>query len=125
MIYARRAPHIARIAAQYRPGKFTLWPILIATVGVSFLLLVPWMYQRYQNAKRLDAEGIWTTVTILDVYEDADPDTPSYYVAYALPGGQTIRHVVSHRVFQQLQTSRVVRVLYLPDDPQVFRPEWD
>jgi len=126
VIYARRDPHIARIVAQYRPGKVTFWPILIGgAVGVSLLLVTPWMYQRYRDARRLEAEGIRTTVTILDVYEQFDSDSFSYYVAYALPGGQPIRHIVSHRVFQQLQTSRMVRVLYLPDDPQIFRPEWD
>lgn len=126
VIYARSDPEIARMTAHYEPGKVSYVPIIVGgIVALTDALLLFWFYKRYVNASRLEIEGVPGTVTILDLHESSDSDSTTYYVAYALPDGQQIRHSVSRKIYETLKVGDVVRIIYLPDDLTVFRPEWE
>jgi hypothetical protein len=125
VIYARSDPQIARMMAHYEPGKVSYVPIIVGVIAaVVDALLLSWTYKRYQNANRLEVEGVPGTVTVLDFYEESDSDSTSYFVAYALPDGQQIRHSVSRKIYQTLTVGDAIRIIYLLDDPRVFRTEW-
>ncbi len=125
VIYARSDPKVAQIIANYTPGKVSYLPILLGGIfGLVEMLLGAAFYRRFQNAMRLDGEGLATSTTILDLFATSDSDNTSYYVAYTLPDGQKIRHSVGARTYKQLRVGDVVRLVYLPDNPKIFRPEW-
>lgn len=126
VIYARSDPAVARMLALYKPGRVSIVPVMIGwIVGMAGALLALAFYQAYRNAARLDAEGLSTWVTVLDLFESSDSNRTSYYVAYALPDGQKIRQSVQPAIYQRLNVGDQIKVVYLPDRPKVFRPEWN
>ncbi len=126
VIYARSDPTVARMMANYTPGKVSYLPIFVGGImGLVGLLLATGFYRYYQNAARLDAEGFPISVTILDLFETWDSDSTTYYIAYILPDGQKIRHTVRSAVYQRLHVGDSIRIVYLPDNPKIFRPEWE
>jgi len=125
-IYAHSDPKVARLMANYTPGKVSYLPAIIGgIVGLVALLLALAFSRAYRNAVRLDAEGFSTWAPVLDLFESSDSDSTTYYVAYTLPDGQKIRHAVKPAIYQRLHEGAQIRVVYLPDTPKVFRPEWD
>lgn len=126
VIYARSDPKVARILANYESGKVSYLPIFVGgIIGLVEALLAAAFYRRFQNAVRLDAEGIPTTATVLDLFVTSGEDSATYYVAYNLPDGQKIRHTVSPAIYKRLHVGDSLRIVYLPDNPKVFRPEWE
>lgn len=126
VIYARSDPQVVRVTAKYKPGRVNYLPGIIGgIVGIVVFLLTTTFFRGYRNAVRLDTEGIMATTTILDLYESSDSDSTSYYVAYTLPDGQQIRHSVLSRVYKTLHVGDAVRIVYLMENPGIFRPEWE
>jgi hypothetical protein len=126
VIYARSDPKVVRAMAKYKPGRVNYLPgIISGIVGLVEVLLTMAFFRDYRNAVRLDTEGIIATTTILDLYESSDSDSTSYYVAYTLPDGQQVRHSVLSRVYKTLHVGDAVRIVYLMDNPRIFRPEWE
>lgn len=126
VIYAGSDPKVARIMAHYEPGKVSYLPMFVGGImGLVDVLLVVPFYRRFHNATRLDAEGIPTTATVLDLFVTSGEDSDTYYVAYTLPDGQKIRHAVRPAIYKQLHVGDPIRILYLPDSPRIFRPEWE
>ncbi|HOU11743.1 MAG TPA: hypothetical protein PKZ84_01380 [Anaerolineae bacterium] len=127
IIYARSDPTAAQIKANYKPGKVSYLPLLIGSlIGLATALLALPFYRRLQNAVRLDAEGVPITATVLDLFASSgDADSAMYYVAYALPDGQRIRHTISAQTYKQLHVGDSIQLVYLPDNPRIFRPEWE
>ena len=124
-IYARSDPKVARLMANYTPGRVSYLPAIIGgIVGLVALLLALAFSRAYRNAVRLDAEGFSTWVQVLDLFESSDSDSTTYYVAYTLPDEQKIRHAVEPAIYRRLHVGDQIRVVYLPDNPKVFRPEW-
>ncbi len=66
-----------------------------------------------------------TTTTVLDLFATSDENSTTHYVAYTLPDGQKVRHGIKPAIYRQLQVNDLVRLVYLPDDPKVFRLELD
>ncbi|MBN1876444.1 MAG: hypothetical protein JXA33_19625, partial [Anaerolineae bacterium] len=126
VIYARSDPKVVRAMAEYKPGRVNYLPGIIGgIVGIVDLLLTTAFFRGHRNAVRLDTEGIMATTTILDLYESSSSDSTTYYVAYTLPDGQQIRHTVLSRIYETLQIGDAVRIVYLMDNPRIFRPEWE
>lgn len=126
VIYASSDPKVVRVMAKYEPGRVSYLPGIIGgIVGIVDLLLTMGFFRGYRNAVRLDTEGIMATTTILDLYETSSSDSTTYYVAYTLPDGQQIRHSVLSRVYKTLHVGDAVRIVYLMDNPRIFRPEWE
>ena len=126
VIYARSDPKVVRTLAKYEPGRVNYLPAIIGgVVGIVDLLLTMAFFRSYQNAVRLDMEGLMASTTILDLYESSSSDSTSYYVAYTLADGQQIRHTVLSRIYKTLHVGDAVRIVYLMDNPRVFRPEWE
>ncbi|MFN2109999.1 MAG: DUF3592 domain-containing protein [Anaerolineae bacterium] len=125
VIYAPSNPKVARVMANYEPGRVSYLPGIIGgIVGLVALALMTAFFRRYQNAVRLDTEGLLTTTEILDLYESSGSDSTTYYVAYTLPDGQQIRHSVGQRIYETLHVGDAVKIVYLSDNPRIFRPEW-
>ncbi|MBN1580521.1 MAG: DUF3592 domain-containing protein [Anaerolineae bacterium] len=126
VVYAPSNPQIARIQAQYVPGRAEYWPIILSgALGLFCLLLVAVFRRQHQNATRLDAEGITTTVTLIDRLESSDSDGTTYYLAYTVPGLGPIRQVVIKHTYDRLHNGDAIRLIYLLDNPQVFRTLWE
>ena len=126
VIYAPSNPKVARVMAKYKPGRVSYLPGIIGgIVGLVDLLLMTAFFRRYQTAVRLDTEGLVTTTTILDLYESSSSDSTTYYVAYTLPNGQQIRHSVGQKIYKTLHVGDAVKIVYLSDNPRIFRPEWE
>jgi hypothetical protein len=126
VIYARSNPKVVRALAKYEPGRVNYLPAIIGgIVGIVALLLTRAFFRDYRNAIRLDSEGIMATTTILDLYESSDSDSTTYYVAYTLPDGEQIRHTILSRICKTLHVGDAVRIVYLMDNPRIFRPEWE
>ncbi|MGC9397092.1 MAG: DUF3592 domain-containing protein [Anaerolineae bacterium] len=126
IIYAPSDPKVAHVMAKYEPGRVSYLPGIIGgIVGLVDLLLLIAFYRRYQNAVRLDTEGLVTTTTVLDLYESSGSDSTTYYVAYTLPDGQQIRHSVGQKIYKTLHVGDAVKIVYLSDNPRIFRPEWE
>ena len=125
VIYAPSDPKVARVMAGYKPGRVNyLAGIIGAIVGIVDLSLLMAFLPSYRKAVRLDTEGMMATTTILDLHESSDSDGTTYYVAYALPDGQRIRHSIKSAIYKQLHVGDSVTIVYLADNPKVFRPEW-
>jgi len=125
ILYARSDPKVARIMANYEPGKVSYLPIFLGGIFglVDAVLAVP-LYRRFRNAMRLDVEGVLTTTTVLDLFETSDENSTAHYVAYTLPDGQKIRHGVKATIYAQLHVGDIIRLVYLLDNPRIFRPDW-
>lgn len=125
IIYAGSDPEVARIMANYEPGKVSYLPIFLGGILglVDAILAVPF-YRRFRNAMRLDLEGVLTTTPVLDLFTTSDDDSTTHYVAYTLPDGQKIRHGVATTIYAQLHVGDLIRLVYLPDNPKIFRPDW-
>jgi hypothetical protein len=124
VIYAPSEPKVARVTADYVPGRVDYTPAVIgAAVGLPSLIALLWLFTRYRRVARLDEEGMTATAEVLGMYEDSGGDSTSYYIAYQLPGGQPFRQSVGASVYRRLQVGGQVTVRYLPDDPSVFRLE--
>jgi len=126
VVYVRSDPSIARIRALYVPGKIEYWYLL----GLGGGGLVSWSIAclalgQHRRARRLDEEGMPITVSVLDLYEKADSEGTSYYVAYELPDVGPIRHTISRKRYAQLRVGDPIRLVYLPDRPKTFRVQWD
>ena len=117
---------MVRALVKYKPGRVNYLPGIIGgIVGIVAFLLTTAFFRGYRNAMRLDIEGVMTTTTILDLYESSDSDSTTYYVAYTLPDGEQIRHSVLSRVYNTLHVGDAVRIVYLMENPRIFRPEWE
>jgi len=126
VIYAHSYPRVARLMANYTPGEVSYVAAIVGGIMGLVGLLLSWTFHRtYRNAVRLDAEGFSIWAPILDLFESSDSDSTTYYVTYALPDGQQIRHAVKSAIYDRLHVGDQIRVVYLPDNPKVFRPEWD
>ncbi|MBN2390655.1 MAG: DUF3592 domain-containing protein [Anaerolineae bacterium] len=126
VVYARSDPKVVRALVKYKPGRVSYLPGIIGgIVGLVDLLLMTAFFRSYQNAVRLDTEGLMTTTTILDLYESSGSDSTTYYVAYTLPDGQQIRHSVGQKIYETLHVGDAVRIVYLMENPRIFRPEWE
>lgn len=126
VIYARSDPHVVKIRALYTPGSVVYWPlILLGGLGMLCLFFAWLLFGVYRNARRLDEEGITTSVALLDCFEHSDSDSTTYYVAYELPGGGPVRQIVEKKIYDQLSAGQTFRLTYLPDKPKVFRPLWE
>lgn len=126
VIYARSDPKVAQILADYTPGEVSYLSILIGGVmGVICALLAIPLRRRFRAALALDAEGVLTTTAVLDLFTASDSDGTTHYVAYTLPDGQKVRHGVKPAIYKQLHVGDLLRLVYLPDDPKVFRVEWN
>ncbi len=124
--YARSDPKVAQIVANYIPGDVSYLPIFLGGImGLVDVLLASAAYRRFQNAVRLDAEGIPATATVLDLFATSDENSTTYYVAYTLPDGQQIRHSIRPALYKQLHVGDPIQLVYLPDNPRLFRPEWE
>jgi hypothetical protein len=125
ILYARSDPKVARIVANYEPGKVSYLPIILGGIFglVDAILTVPF-YRRFRDAMRLDVEGTLTTAAVLDLFETSDESNTAYYVAYTLPDGQKIRHGVKASIYKQLHVGDLIQLVYLPDNPKIFRPDW-
>lgn len=126
IIYAGSDPKVARIMANHKPGKVSCLPSFLGGILglVDAVLAVPF-YRRLRNAMRLDVEGVLTTTAVLDLFTTSDDDSTTHYVAYTLPDGQKIRHGVKAAIYEQLHVGDLIRLVYLPDHPKIFRPEWE
>lgn len=125
VIYASGDPKVARIMANYEPGKVSYLPIFVGGImGLVALLLAIPLYRRFRNAVRLDVEGVSATTPVLDLFVTSGEGDASYYVAYTLPDGQKIRHTVSAEIYKRLHVGDLIRVVYLSDNLKIFRPEW-
>ncbi|HNT75068.1 MAG TPA: DUF3592 domain-containing protein [Anaerolineae bacterium] len=125
VVYARSDPRIVKIRAMYTPGKVAYWPlILLGGLGALCLFFAWLLFGTYRNARRLDEEGLTTSVVLVDCFEHSDSDSTSYYVAYELPGGGPIRHTVEKKIYDRLSAGQTFRLAYLPDNPKIFRPLW-
>ncbi len=126
VIYVESDPHIVRIRALYTPGKVEYWWIIVLGGLGLMCWLVAWgMSKNHANARQLDDQGMPIVTRLLDLYKEESSDSTSYYVAYELPGVGPIRHAVDERVFVRLKVGDTIRLVYLPDRPKVFRPQWD
>lgn len=126
IIYARSDPKVAQILANYMPGEVSYVSILVGGImGVICALLAIPLHRRFQDAIRLDAEGVLTTTTVLDLFAASDSDSTTHYVAYTLPDGQKVRHGIKPAIYKQLHVGDALRLVYLPDNPKVFRLELD
>jgi len=125
IIYARSDPKVARIMANYEPGAVSYLPICLGGILglVDALMTIPF-YRRFQKAVRLDVEGIPTTTTVRGLFTSSGEEGTTYYVAYTLPDGQKIRHSIKPALYKQLHVGDTLRIVYLSDNPRVFRPEW-
>lgn len=127
IIYARSDPRVVRIQALYTPGKVEYWRLIIlGGLGMLCCWLAWRIFKTYGDARRLDNEGVQATVRVLECYvDDSDSDSTWYYVIYELPGFGPIRQSVDVGRYRQLTVGDRVRVTYLPDQPKIFRPQWD
>ena len=124
-IYARSDPEVVQLVANYSPGPSTYLPGIIGgTIAVLGFLIAWAAYRRYRTALRLDAEGYPASVTVFDLFESPGSEG-IYYVAYTLPDGQKVCHTVNAAMYQRLDIGRTIRIVYLPGNPQIFRPVWD
>ncbi|MBN2005823.1 MAG: hypothetical protein JXA21_20870 [Anaerolineae bacterium] len=125
VVYAHSAPRLVRIRALYTPGKVEYWwMICLGGAGVLCLLFAWMLHGIYRNASHLDSEGVRATTLLLDRFEHSDSDSTSYYVAYDLPGVGPIRHSVEKGIYDWLVIGDTVNLVYLPDNPKIFRPLW-
>ncbi len=126
VVYARSDPHIVRIRALYTPGKIKYWWLIFLGGAGGLCLLFAWIVLGiYRNANRLDEEGMSTTTVLLDCFEHSDSDNTAYYLVYDLPGVGPIRHIVEKRVYNRLTIGDTFSLVYLPDNPKIFRPLWN
>jgi len=126
IIYAGSDPKVAHIMANYEPGRVRYVAILVGGIlgVVDALLSVP-LYRRFRNAVRLDGEGMPVTTEVLDLFAMSDENDTTHYVAYTSPDGQKVRDSIKPAIYKQLHVGDLIKLVYLPDDPKVFRPEWD
>lgn len=125
IIYARSAPNVTQIHALYTPGKVTFWPVILLGGSGLLCMSLSWFpNKKCRKARLLDREGVTTTTPLLARFEDSNDDGMSYYVAYHLPRIGTIRHTVAYRTFKRVNIGDSITVIYLPNDPRIFRPYW-
>jgi len=124
VVYVSDAPHISLLRDFYTPGKVDYWGAVIgAGVAILCLALGAGQLNRHRYARRLDAEGVQTVTQIVDHYSHADSDGTSYYIIYDLPGMGRVRQLASRNVQNRYPVGSTVRLLYLPDNPAIFRVE--
>lgn len=124
IIFARSDPSISRIASEYHPGILDLGPGLVfIPIGIGDLVFGWIFYRRLRNARRLDEDGIVTSVKVLDRYEDSSGDSTTHYIALQLPTGQPLRTSVNGKIYERAEIGSWVNVRYLSDDARVFRVE--
>lgn len=126
VIYARSDPRVAQILANYVPGEVSYVSMLVGGImGVICALLAIPLHRRFQDALDLDAAGVPTLTPVLDLFATSDENGTTHYVAYTLPDGQKVRHGIKPAIYKQLHVGDLIRLVYLPDDPKVFRVEWN
>ncbi len=122
VIYARSEPTVVRLTAGYRPGAIDWLPAgLGAAIGLPSVGALVWFFSLYRRATRLDEQGTPGLAEVLDKYEVAGSDSTSRYIVFRLPGGTPFRCSVGKPHYDRLQVGAQVEVLYLPDDPRIFR----
>ncbi len=126
VVYARSDPEIVKIHAFYTPGKIEYWWLIgLGSLGALCLFFTWLLFGVYRNARRLDAEGMSARVTLLDCFEHSDSDSTTYYLAYELPGVGPVRQVVEKKIYDRLSVGQSFSLIYLPDNPKLFRPLWE
>ncbi len=126
VVYARSDPHVVKIRAFYTPGKVEYWWLIgLGSLGALCLFFTWLLLGVYRNARRLDAEGLVARVTLLDCFEHSDSESTTYYVAYELPGVGPVRQGVEKKIYNRLSVGQTFNLVYLPDNPKLFRPLWE
>ncbi len=125
IVYVPSAPGISRLREFYTPGKVRYLGVFIgAGTFLPGLMLGLGQFRRYRNARRLDDEGVPVTTRVVEhhTYKDSDGDE-QHSIIYELPSVGRVRQSVTRDVQQRHPVESTVRLLYLPDNPLIFRME--
>ncbi len=123
VIYVPEEPTIARVRELYHKGEIFVFPSILGGFIALVSLLVAWANAlEYGHAVRLKAEGIAGESRIVDLYfEKGRKSKQSYYMAYELPNRVVVCHWIRHDLYKQLKIGDSVSLLYVPDDPRIYR----
>ncbi|MBN2004188.1 MAG: hypothetical protein JXA21_12600 [Anaerolineae bacterium] len=124
VVYVPGSPNINRLRDLYTPGKMQYWGVLIAAgIALPCLALGAGQLNRYRHARRLDAEGMQAITRIMEHYTEEDSDGNTYYIIYELPGMGPVRQATTRNFQARHPVGSSVQLLYLPDNPLIFRLE--
>jgi hypothetical protein len=101
------------------------WPVILLGGGGLLCMSLSWFpFKKYREARVLDREGVTTTTLLLACFEDSNDDGTSYYVVYELPRLGSICHTVAYKIFKRVNIGDNITIIYLPNNPRIFRPCW-
>ncbi|MBN2004986.1 MAG: hypothetical protein JXA21_16625 [Anaerolineae bacterium] len=125
VIYAQSDPTVVRIRALYNPGGVN-FSVVLSGCMIVFSLALLWTLQTpYQKVRRLEKLGVTALAVLVDCVKYETAGVTLYLVAYELPGTGPLRHEVSQKDYARLHIGQAIKVLYLFDESEIFRPLWD